>query len=336
MGIFASKKDSLSIPEIFGLTPYADRLRDAVLTFRGDPFLPKARVDLTSLRQLKPALSVKTWAGWSRQDKRTVISNLFNRTPTSPTEGWSVRVTQVLDFRGGSLTYDSHNGTDFALPLGTPIVASAPGLVGRVSSEFHRGGLKVVVDHGQGIMTTYNHLGRALVKPGDRVKRGEVIALSGYSGIDGLLLFPWSVPHLHYNVMRQGRHDDPFAAAGEVAMWRHGNDPRPLQPGEEVAADADFAPTPWDAIEVDRAISQCLDPVVAKELRGIVDLHQRATSLYFTQCYYPTRFGSILPIAPQDIPRQPLLDLPMRSTDFVGVHFADAGEAPPTPVAGQP
>jgi hypothetical protein len=52
----------------------------------------------------------------------------------------------VRDFRGGTLTYDSHNGTDFAVPPGTIVVAAAPGRVLRASSEFNRGGLKVFVD----------------------------------------------------------------------------------------------------------------------------------------------------------------------------------------------
>ncbi len=76
--------------------------------------------------------------------------NLFNRTPTPLEDGWSVRKTQVTDFRGGTLTYDSHNGTDFAVPVGTVVVAPAPGKVLRISSEFNRGGLKVFLDHGRG------------------------------------------------------------------------------------------------------------------------------------------------------------------------------------------
>src|SRR6185369_4667667 len=139
---------------------------------------------------------------------------------------------------GGTLTYDSHNGTDFVLPVGTVIVAPAPGKVLRVSSEFNRGGLKVFIDHGRGLATTSNHLARALVREGQTVRRGEPIALSGYSGIDSLIAFPFSAPHLHFNVWLDGAYVDPFAVEetptpppqapalpGETPLWKDGNDP---------------------------------------------------------------------------------------------------------------
>ncbi|MDA1196225.1 MAG: M23 family metallopeptidase, partial [Planctomycetota bacterium] len=132
------------------------------------------------------------------------MPNLFNRTPTPEADGWSVRVTQVRDFRGRRLTYDSHNGTDFAIPPGTVVVASAPGRVASRRSEYNRGGLKLYVDHGDGLMSTYHHLGRTLVAVGADVARGQPIALSGYSGLDALVSFPWVAPHVHYNVLLGG------------------------------------------------------------------------------------------------------------------------------------
>ena len=56
---------------------------------------------------------------------------------------------------------------------------------------------------------------RALVRPGDRVGRGETIAISGYSGLDGVVTFPWGTPHVHFNVWLDGLYVDPFAAPGE-------------------------------------------------------------------------------------------------------------------------
>ena len=85
----------------------------------------------------------------------------------------------MLDFRGRDLTYDSHNGTDFAVPVGTKVLAAAGGEVVRIVSEFNRGGLKIFIDHGGGLMTTSAHLARPLVKVGQIVARGEAIALSG-------------------------------------------------------------------------------------------------------------------------------------------------------------
>lgn len=191
---------SITPLEVFGLSPLTLRAREALLALRGGTGVPRSRFGLSSLRILRPALGVSTWLGRRRADRRIPIYNLFNRTPTAVEQGWSVRKTQVRDFRGGTLTYDSHNGTDFAVTVGTIVVAPAPARVLRVSSEFNRGGLKVFLDHGRGLTTSSNHLARALVRVGDEVERGQPIGLSGYSGIDGFVAFPWSVPHVHFNV----------------------------------------------------------------------------------------------------------------------------------------
>ena len=132
--------------ETFGLIPLGKAAREALVAVRGDPETPGTHFDTTSLGLLLPRLSLSLWLGRRRADRRIVISNFFNRTPTPIEDGWSVRVTQVRDFRGGRCTYDAHNGTDFAVPVGTVVVAAGPGRVLRVASEFHRGGLKVFVD----------------------------------------------------------------------------------------------------------------------------------------------------------------------------------------------
>lgn len=282
--------EKLSFTEVFGLDPIGLRAREAWLAIRGDADVPATRFGLSSLRVLHPALSVKTWLGKRRSDRRVPISNLFNRTPTPIAEGWSVRKTQVRDFRGGTLTYDSHNGTDFAVPVGTVVVAAAPGKVLRVSSEWNRGGLKVFVDHGRGLVTTSNHLARSLVRVGDVVGRGTPIAISGYSGIDALVAFPWSVPHVHFNVWLNGVNVDPFADNGETSLWMSGNDPRPAD-GRE--SDEEAAP----------------------------DLDAAAMDLLFHQNYYPTRFPDRASLYSTTTPREPRLSLPFRREDFVGVSF---------------
>jgi murein DD-endopeptidase len=223
----------------------------------------------------------------------------------------------VRDFRGGTLTYDSHNGTDFAVPPGTTVVAAAPGRVLRVSSEFNRGGLKVFVDHGAGLVTTSNHLARALVREGDLVRRGRPIALSGASGIDMFLMFPWNAPHVHFNVWLDGEPVDPFAEAGETSLWRRANDPVP----HDGADDEPPAPTAWDAARVDAAIEACAVPEVRAALRAVAPLEARAMSLLFQMNYYPTRF----PVRPSPyvttVPRTPRLDLPFAAGDVSGIVF---------------
>jgi murein DD-endopeptidase len=308
---------ALGVLETFGLDPLPLRAREAWLAVRGDARVPPTRFGLSSLGVLHPALSVKTWLGGRRRDRRVPISNLFNRTPTPLEQGWSVRRTQVRDFRGGTLTYDSHNGTDFAVPVGTVVVAAAPGRVLRVSSEFNRGGLKVFVDHGDGLVTTSNHLARALVAVGDRVDRGQPIALSGYSGIDALVAFPWSVPHVHLNVWLDGAYVDPFAAPGEASLWLDG-EPRPAGPGEPRGA----AETAWDEASIAAGIDACLDAELRRSLAREPDPARRAMDLLFHASYYPTRFAARPALYRDAHERTPRLSLPFRGEDFLGVAFA--------------
>lgn len=86
-----------------------------------------------------------------------------------------------------------HNGTDFAMPIGTPVTAPANGVVERVSNH-HAAGRYIVVRHDNGYRTRYLHLSRPLVKQGERVAMGERIALSGNTGRS-------TGPHLHYEVI---------------------------------------------------------------------------------------------------------------------------------------
>jgi len=311
---------SLSWAETFGVTPLSTRLGEAMTTFRGAEGVPPSRFDRTSLGIFQPRLAFATWLGRRRRDRRVPIYNLFNRTPTSITDGWSVRKTHVCDFRGGTLTYDSHNGTDFAVPPGTIVAAAAPGRVLRVSSEFNRGGLKVFIDHGRGLATTSNHLGRALVREGDLVRRGQPIALSGASGIDMLLMFPWNVPHVHFNVWLNGEAVDPFAEASEPSLWRRRNDPTP---DDGTADDGSAAPTAWDPAAVDAAIASCDVAAVRAELAAIERLELRAMAVLFQQSYCPTRFSAAVSPYTATSPREPRLDLPFRAADVVGIALPD-------------
>lgn len=307
----------VTLLETFGLDPLPLRVREAWLAVRGDERTPATRFGMSSLGIFHPALSVTTWLGRRRADRRVPISCLYNRTPTPLAEGWSVRKTQVRDFRGGALTYDSHNGTDFAVPVGTVVVAPASGQVLRISSEYNRGGLKTFIDHGRGLITTQNHLARALVEVGDVVDRGQPIALSGYSGIDALVAFPWSVPHVHFNVWLDGDYVDPFAEGDEVSLWMDGNDPRPA-----TGAPEPFEATRWDARAVDEAIAACGDPELRQALQREPDLGRRAMDVLFFRNYYPTRFSARPALGPAAHAREPRLSLPFRHEDFVGVTFA--------------
>lgn len=301
--------------ELFGLSPFAERWREVLVTFRGAEGVPPSQWDASSLGMFQPRLSFRAWLGMAPADRRTPIYNLFNHRQTPLSDGWSVRRTQVEDFRGGTLTYDSHNGTDFVVAPGTIVVAAAPGVVLRVSSEFNRGGLKIFIDHGHGLVTTSNHLGRALVRTGDVVRRGQPIALSGASGIDMVLLFPWSTPHVHFNVWLNGEPVDPFARPGEISLWRRPNDPVPARDVEFESLTA----TVWDPARIDAAIAACEVESVRTLLHATTPLPERAMALLFQRNYYPTRFRSRPRLYSDETPRTPRLDLPLRPEDFDGI-----------------
>lgn len=95
-----------------------------------------------------------------------------------------------------------HKGVDFAVPVGTEILASNHGRVVFAGDLFHRG-IVVALDHGFGIFSEYLHLEKPLVQAGEWVKKGQVIARSGNSGIS-------TGPHLHWHITVQNRVVNPL------------------------------------------------------------------------------------------------------------------------------
>ncbi len=274
---------------------------------------------------LQPRISLALWAGRFPVPRKAIVTILFNHRQTPVEDGWSVRRTQVLDFRGGQLTYDSHNGTDFAIPVGTLVTAPAPGQVVRVYSEFNRGGTKIQLDHGDGLMTTSGHLARALVCEGDVVRRGEPIAISGYSGLDGFATFPWGVPHVHFNVWLNGVPVDPFArtAAGteeEPSLWL-GGAPRPAPEGSDLEG---LATTAFDDAAVRAVIEGCRSEETRARLGSLADPRVRGAYLVSEMNYYPTRFALATNVYTTLFSRKPRLTMPFRPCDVDGFVFGDA------------
>ena len=101
-----------------------------------------------------------------------------------------------------------HTGLDFAADTGSPIQAAAGGVVRSTDPHPQYGNL-LEVDHGNGLMTRYAHTSRILVRTGDLVKRGQVVALVGSTGRS-------TGPHLHFEVLVDGVQQDPsrFLAMG--------------------------------------------------------------------------------------------------------------------------
>lgn len=96
-----------------------------------------------------------------------------------------------------------HTGIDFSAEIGTPVYATADGVV-EFSREGENGGYghMIKIDHSFGFKTYYTHLDRLIVKRGDFVKKGQMIAYSGNSGKS-------TGPHLHYEIRFLGAYIDP-------------------------------------------------------------------------------------------------------------------------------
>lgn len=94
-----------------------------------------------------------------------------------------------------------HEGVDLVVDVGTPVYATGDGVVSYVGYR-GRYGLLVEIDHGFGYVTLYAHLSKAFVREGQKVKRGDKIALSGASGLV-------TAPHLHYEVWKDGIPQNP-------------------------------------------------------------------------------------------------------------------------------
>jgi murein DD-endopeptidase MepM/ murein hydrolase activator NlpD len=94
-----------------------------------------------------------------------------------------------------------HTGIDITVPLGTPLHATADGVVSFADRSGGSGNI-VVIEHGHGLSSVYAHNTKNLVKAGQTVKRGDVIAYSGSTGVS-------TGPHVHYEVWRNGQSVNP-------------------------------------------------------------------------------------------------------------------------------
>ncbi len=121
-----------------------------------------------------------------------------------PIPGW---VTSGFGFRTNPFTglTQMHEGVDISNRVGTPVIAPADGIVTDIGNDLALGKI-LVISHGFGMTTRYNHLDKALVKVGQRVKRGDKIAEVGTTG-------KTTGPHLHYEVRINGIPANPMRYA---------------------------------------------------------------------------------------------------------------------------
>jgi murein DD-endopeptidase MepM/ murein hydrolase activator NlpD len=181
----------------------------------GGPYEPVAAVDNADPR-FRELFTTWRQLDQLQQGVAAIPSAQPLRTSANFTSGYGIRSDP---FRGRAAM---HAGIDLAGPLGTPIYATADGVIGR--SEWNSGGYGnlVEIDHGQGIQTRYGHLSRMIVHAGQRVRRGELIGLMGSTGRS-------TGSHLHYEVRIDGRavNPVPFLQSSEtfVALQQRGVTP---------------------------------------------------------------------------------------------------------------
>lgn len=159
-----------------------------------------ARVDLEVLLRRANLLS-ESFAEVTDSVSRHV--RRLESTPSiMPTAGWLTGAFSRSRFHPILHVSRPHEGIDVSAPMGTPIVAPAAGRVMSVRRERGYGNV-LEIDHGNGIVTKFAHTSRIVVRQGQRVTRGQLVANVGNSGLS-------TGPHLHYEIHVNGAVVDPL------------------------------------------------------------------------------------------------------------------------------
>jgi murein DD-endopeptidase MepM/ murein hydrolase activator NlpD len=174
-----------------------------------DANLPLKKDNDRLVRQMHEQLKqVNQASAVQRKSFETLLTSLKDKinvlaaTPSlRPAVGW---ISSDFGYRVSPFTgrREFHKGLDIANREGTPIIAPADGVVTYADQKWLMGNM-ITIDHGFGMVTRYGHLEKILIKAGDRVKRGETIALMGNTGRS-------TGPHLHYQVHINGVAVDPM------------------------------------------------------------------------------------------------------------------------------
>lgn len=192
-----------SVPESYRKAGFGgiDRYHDLTGYINSDILIAyKSKIDEIKSMATIQNESFKTIAGRSVEWKRE-IDHFPGISPVSVKyrlgDGYKFRaIHPVLG------TPRMHNGQDFEVPYGTEVYATGDGSV--IESGWNTGGFGncIVIDHGYGFQTVYGHLSDIKVTRGQNVKRGDLIGISGSTGLS-------SGPHLHYQIEQFGTHRNP-------------------------------------------------------------------------------------------------------------------------------
>ena len=195
--------DMDNVPESFRKAGIGgvDRYRDLTGYMNSDILISyKSKIDEIKNRATVQKESFKTIAERSVEWKRE-IDHFPGISPVSVQfrlgDGYSFRaIHPILG------TPRMHNGQDFEVPYATDVYATGDGTI--IQSGYNSGGFGncIVIDHGYGLQTVYGHLSDIKVVKGQNVKRGDLIGISGSTGMS-------NGPHLHYQVEQFGQHKNP-------------------------------------------------------------------------------------------------------------------------------
>ena len=146
--------------------------------------------------------SIGQLAAMMQKDVPGASSFLGGDTPVTTPTGWPTNgfISSGYGLRWNGAEF--HQGIDIAAEMGTPIVATADGVVTIAGWNAGGYGNMVDIDHGSGVSTRYGHASAVVVTPGQRVRRGQIIAYVGSTGHS-------TGPHLHYEVRLSGQPVNP-------------------------------------------------------------------------------------------------------------------------------
>lgn len=193
-----------SIPESFRNPGFGgvDRFRD----LNGFPTTALMKSTRTRIEEMKNMVDVQQSSFKAIVEKEAEWSRMYSYLPLICPVSVTIQRGDGLKFREVHPvlgTSQWHHGQDFSAPYGTEVFATGNGRV--IESGWNGGGFGnyVVIDHGYGYQSTYGHLSSIKVTRGTEVKRGDLIGLTGSSGVS-------SGPHLHYQIDFYGRHQNPL------------------------------------------------------------------------------------------------------------------------------
>ena len=203
------KKISKSIRQLAGVSDYEATAPPSVTEYGPFPsgVLMEVATPVLGGNRL-PFLLQELWVQVDEKDLRERQKSLFRSTPSTwPLRGW---VTSGFQSANDPLRRQ-HLGLDIAAREGPPVIATGDGMVIFADWDQDLGWL-VVVEHGYGFTTRYGHNSSIRVERGNRIRRGQIIALVGNTGRS-------SAPHLHYEVWMNGSPVNPRLYLPDLLRW---------------------------------------------------------------------------------------------------------------------